>query len=353
MRSALSQLRANGPDRLDLAYTSWAPTDESGDVPVGERAQWLKKLAEITVSKDYAVAFERWKESVTKTGASAEVETTSRLLVGHGNDSATDVGLSLHYTWGVPLIPGSALKGLAAHYVDAVYGGDRGAPAPYAADPPGEAYRALFGSPEIDGAEGSGGKIVFHDALYVPNSAPGDRPFAVDVLTVHQVKYYNTSGASWPNDCDEPKPVQFITVRPKVRLLLAIDGPPTGVKIAMRLLKESLAQWGAGGKTSSGYGRFCEPSTEKIASSVPAREHKPGDLVAVTRIDRPDPNPKKNRIWGEIEDGIGGFIPEGAVIPAPGESVHLVIGNKNSNGSYNFHLPRKQTERPQPKRGKH
>lgn len=351
MRSALSKLGANGPDRLDLAYTSWAPTDESGGVPVGKRGQWLKNLAEIVISKDYAVAFERWKRSVMETGTCVEIETTSRLLFGHGNDSATDVGLGLQHTWGVPFIPGSALKGLAAHYVDAVYGRDGDAPSPFAADPPGDAYRALFGAPEIAGAEGGGGKIVFHDALYVPNSAPRDRPFAVDVLTVHQVNYYKTPGASWPNDKDEPKPVQFISVRPGIRMLLAIDGPPTGVDFAMRLLKEALAKWGVGGKISSGYGRFSEPSTRKHAISVPSRAYKPGDPVMVMRTDRPDPK-GKNRVVGVSEDGIGGFIPEGAVIPAEGEFVELEIDHQNNDGSYSFRLPRLPKKKTQSERGK-
>jgi CRISPR-associated protein Cmr6 len=51
-----------------------------------------------------------------------EVELLSRLLVGHGTQSPTEVGLTTHRTWGVPVVPGTALKGLLSHYVDAVYG---------------------------------------------------------------------------------------------------------------------------------------------------------------------------------------------------------------------------------------
>jgi CRISPR-associated protein Cmr6 len=33
-------------------------------------------------------------------------ELTNRFLIGHGNASATDVGLSVHHTWGVSVILG-------------------------------------------------------------------------------------------------------------------------------------------------------------------------------------------------------------------------------------------------------
>jgi CRISPR-associated protein Cmr6 len=45
-----------------------------------------------------------------------------RLIVGLGGDNVLETGLTLHHTYGVPLIPGNALKGLAAHYCDQVWG---------------------------------------------------------------------------------------------------------------------------------------------------------------------------------------------------------------------------------------
>jgi CRISPR-associated protein Cmr6 len=49
-------------------------------------------------------------------------ELASRLLIGHGNASATDVGLSMHHTWGVSVILGSAMKELPAHYLNMFFG---------------------------------------------------------------------------------------------------------------------------------------------------------------------------------------------------------------------------------------
>jgi CRISPR-associated protein Cmr6 len=194
----------------------------------------------------------------------------SRLLIGHGNPSGSDVGLTVHRTWGVPVLPGSALKGLTAHYVDALYGDrdeperrqwlgptwTRGRVRP--GDGAGAAFGGLFGAPEADGEENSArrGLVEFHDALYVPGSAHG-KPFARDVLTVHQKPYYDQrSEDDWPNDWTSPVPVPFITVRPGTRFLLVLTGPRSWRVRAMSLLLAALAEWGIGGKTSVGYGRL-------------------------------------------------------------------------------------------------
>ena len=66
-------------------------------------------------------------------------------------------------------------------------------------------------------AGAAAGLVTFHDALYVPGSLPDNKPFAPDILTVHQKGYYDSSGNTSPNDYDSPTPVSFLTVRPKCR----------------------------------------------------------------------------------------------------------------------------------------
>jgi len=275
------------PDHLGLAYDAWAPTEVAdGKVSDDNRRPWLEKLAELAVSPDYARSFDRWKASFSATGDRlAELTLASRLLIGHGNASAIDVGLTVHHTWGVPLIPGSALKGLVAHYVDATYGPTDASQKPWGQQGeervradyqgvtwnrrriergPGVVYRALFGAPDAredatmreNGFEAgaAAGLVTFHDALYVPGSSTDDRPFSADVLTVHQKGYYDSSGQSAPNDYDSPNPVAFLTVRPKCRLLLALSGPSEWTELAAQLLADALQNWGVGGKTAAGYG---------------------------------------------------------------------------------------------------
>lgn len=294
MREALRGLERHAGEHVALAYDAWAPVGADGKVRAERRKdetesprdEWLKKLESIQIHKDYRAAFERWKNSFGVPGDRlAEFTLESRLLIGHGNSSATDVGLTVHHTWGVPVIPGSALKGLLAHYVDATYGPSDPSKKPWEQEEeeglrvdyqgviwgkrgpergPGAVYRALFGAPDaredelmrahsID-AGAITGLVTFHDALYVPGTAPADRPFVADVLTVHQKAYYDSSGGTWPNDYDSPNPVAFLTVRPKCGFLLALSGPSEWTELAAHLLSEALSKWGIGGKTSAGYG---------------------------------------------------------------------------------------------------
>ncbi len=276
------------PSHLALAYDAWAPASASGDdagkVPVdlknngqvviaGYRAKWLEALENTTIDRDYLRAYERWKISLGNASCKP-VALTSRLLVGHGNASATEVGLTVHHTWGVPMIPGSAIKGVCAHYVAATYGSEPNVESakfrgPTWSDgkvtkPLGEFYRALFGAPEVGDQPGEGGAVTFHDALYVPGSANG-KPFAIDVTTVHQRSYLGqmegvgTPGERWPNDYDSPNPVGFLTVKKGTELLLAASAKdPLWSDLAFKLAAEAIREWGAGSKTSSGYGRVVE-----------------------------------------------------------------------------------------------
>ena len=323
------------PDHLGLAYDAWAPTEVAdGKVSDDNQSPWLEKLAELAVSPDYARSFDRWKASFAAPGDRlAELTLASRLLIGHGNASATDVGLTVHHTWGVPVIPGSALKGLVAHYVDATYGptdasktpweqqGDERVRADYQGVTwnrrriergPGAVYRALFGAPDARNdatmreqgfeAGATAGLVTFHDSLYVPGSLADNKPFAADVLTVHQKGYYD-DGLKWtqwnqhrlgqepdvraPNDYDSPNPVAFLTVRPKCRLLIALSGPSEWSELAGQLLADALKNWGVGGKTAAGYGigtvgqwKAPEPRRSKAEQAIADLEKHSKDALS-------------------------------------------------------------------------
>jgi CRISPR-associated protein Cmr6 len=284
------------PEHVALAYDAWAPVGDDGK----GRAEWLSSLSAISVPRDYQRSFDHWKKSFSAVGDRVfELTLASRLLVGHGTSSASDVGIAVHHTWGVPVIPGSALKGLVAHFVDATYGpsdpdrepwaqkGDERTRADYQGVTwgggriergPGAVYRALFGAPdarEDDAmrergfeAGASTGLVTFHDALYVPMGGDDDRAFTADVLTVHQKNYYDSSGGSLPNDYESPTPIAFLTVRPGARLLFAMSGPADWTELAEKLLRDALERWGVGGKTSAGYGRLVASETRPAGSAT-------------------------------------------------------------------------------------
>jgi CRISPR-associated protein Cmr6 len=273
MRNVIRRkVSAGDASHFGHAYDVLAPPPLGVGTPdVAAREAWFGHCEAIAISPDYALFYQRWKASFSDTAELHEVTAKARLLIGHGNPSGSDVGLSVHHTWGVPVLPGSALKGMLAHYVDAVYGADdpaqpgrRGWRGPTwtdrrvrQGDGAGANFAALFGGPEVDNEEGSGrrGFVEFHDALYVPDRGR-ELPFARDVLTVHQKPYYDSAGTAFPTDWDSPNPVGFITVRPKTRFLLALSGDGDWPKLAMTLLLAALKEWGIGGKTTAGYGRL-------------------------------------------------------------------------------------------------
>ncbi|WP_224365791.1 type III-B CRISPR module RAMP protein Cmr6 [Hyalangium versicolor] len=267
------------PSHAGLAHERWAPLpvllakEAQGST---ERNQWMDRLAQCREPERYAHAYRRWEDSLKGPDILRfTVRALGRVLVGHGNPTATGVGLTLHHTWGVPMLPGSALKGLTANYVQAVYGPGAD-PGTDERDPfrgltwkgprpirgAGWVFRLLFGSPDVDtsGEEALAGKIRFHDALWVPTKA--SPMLARDVLTVHQRRYYESGGTQWPGDFDDPNPVSFLTLAPGGCFLIALElssGVEEGqvlLERAGRYVAEALEEWGLGGKTSAGYGRF-------------------------------------------------------------------------------------------------
>jgi CRISPR-associated protein Cmr6 len=159
-------------------------------------------------------------------------------------------GLTLHATYGTPLIPGTALKGVASSYCQTVWGD--AAPEGKSNDfrPGGDVFRVLFGSHD------EGGLITFHDAWITPETLAG--ALRHDVMTPHHSAYYSESeGQTEPTDFDDPIPVPFLSVSGS--FLVALSGAAVSEKwlnLASCLLKQALNHLGVGGKTNGGYGRL-------------------------------------------------------------------------------------------------
>lgn len=214
-------------------------------------APHFQEVVRLTVSPTYGIFFESWRDALTHAGTVMfEAKALGRLAVGLGAESVLENNLSIHRTYGVPYIPGSALKGLAARYArqrleDEAWHTEVNQRGDIIRR--GEAYRVLFG----DTAEA--GYVTFFDALYVPNSAPQNRPLVLDVITVHHPKYYQGESAP-PADWDSPTPVPFLSARGSY--LIALFGPDAWVDVAFQILARALREEGIGAKTNSGYGRM-------------------------------------------------------------------------------------------------
>src|SRR5579872_1290626 len=155
----------------------------------------------------YAEAFARRDRSFAsdRSCGSERLSTASRLIVGLGSENVLETGLQLHHTYGVPIIPGSALKGLASHYCHDVWGQRQNASAPEEnlLFRRGEKHHSLlFGTTE------DGGVITFHDAWIVPELLK-DGALRLDVMTPHHPKWQTNEAP--PTDFDSPVPVSFLS----------------------------------------------------------------------------------------------------------------------------------------------
>src|SRR5205823_1780838 len=163
---------------------------------------------------------------------------------GLGDESVLETAISLHRTYGVPYIPGSALKGLAASYARQRLGDD------WHKD--SKAYEIVFGNTD------DAGYITFFDGLYIPGTGFSGKALWPDVITVHHQKYYQNPNTP-PADWDDPIPVPFLTATGSY--LIALAGPELEkqeewIDTTFAILKDALAELGIGAKTSSGYGRL-------------------------------------------------------------------------------------------------
>lgn len=215
------------------------------DYEDGRKQSHVAQVSAIAVPDAYLKFFDRWRAALTASGAIIVREATvqGRLSIGLGGEGVLETAITLHHTYGIPYIPGSALKGLAANYARNRLNKDDW-------NTKSDAYKVMFG--ETDSA----GYVTFFDALYVPNSGRknGGKAQALwpDVITVHHPKYYQ--GDQPPADWDSPTPVPFLSATGTY--LLAIGGPADWVEKAFEILACALAKEGVGAKTSSGYGRM-------------------------------------------------------------------------------------------------
>jgi CRISPR type III-B/RAMP module RAMP protein Cmr6 len=180
-----------------------------------------------------------------------------RLVVGLGEETPSEVGMRLHGTYGAPVLPGSALKGVAR----AMARDDKDNYADYG--------RAAFGNEvgaTADTAAGTAkaGTATFLDALPDP---PGNAAgaIAIDVVNPHAPGYYRTAGQEPPADYQQPIPVQFLTVSSAVSFRVHVlgrrphdDEAELAADQARDWLLAGLAELGIGAKTNAGYGYLVE-----------------------------------------------------------------------------------------------
>jgi CRISPR/Cas system CMR subunit Cmr6 (Cas7 group RAMP superfamily) len=187
----------------------------------------LDQATGVKVSEVYRAAFRRWlKQFVQKTPAGCArvhftVQAAAPIAIGLGNASPLEVGMRLHHTYGMPLLPASALKGLCRRVARLLRHDSK------LSD---EAIDALFGFSRD--TQAAAGAVVFYDAWYDPDSV-GGAPFHRDVITVHHPAYYG-DGKTPPTDFDDPTPVPFLVIKPARSSCACWTRPTIGGQISRK-----------------------------------------------------------------------------------------------------------------------
>jgi CRISPR-associated protein Cmr6 len=240
-RTLLQRVRVHSTTHAGLWLDKYIDLAETAQTPQARLVQEITQ--EISTPDIYAPFFDRWRKALEERGAIIKVaEVKGRMVINLGAETVLETSIALHHTYGTPLIPGSALKGVAAHYANNHLADDQ-----WIYSNP--AHKIMFGD------SNTAGYVTFFDALYIPGSGYKRRALWPDIITVHHPEYYQSgSNPPPPADWDNPTPIPLLSATGKY--LVALAGPLEWVNKAFEILGLALEKEGIGAKTSSGYGRL-------------------------------------------------------------------------------------------------
>lgn len=210
----------------------------------------------------------------------------NRLVVGLGNESVYENSMTLHHIYGIPYLPGSAIKGMTRNYIiNSCFARDDKNGKQWTEKAEQDTlFKYIFGTGVDEEGKGIRGNVVFFDAF--PTEAPTIEP---DVMNNHFQSYYE--GDTPPADWISPNPVFFLTLKDaKFKIYLGVRDdkivketeaggesplrrvPPIRpassdtifheqdrvVDLIAAWVKAALANHGIGAKTAVGYGRLKE-----------------------------------------------------------------------------------------------
>jgi CRISPR-associated protein Cmr6 len=238
-----------------------------------------EELDKFKWDKDFINAIENRKKQITtqlqKEGYNLQNFSLSiywRLVIGLGASHPQETSMTLHHIYGIPYIPGSAIKGVTRHWAVLKFADnnrknnekfedaikriaealERGDDLNMEIDK--IAFKDLI---EIFGTQEKQGKVIFFDAYPV-----GEIKLKIDIMNPHYPEYY--AGKETPTDWQNPVPIKFLTVEnTKFEFYLGIKSKNSEGLLdkTKRLLLEALKEYGIGAKTSSGYGILKETNT--------------------------------------------------------------------------------------------
>lgn len=188
-----------------------------------------------------------------------------RLIIGLGASHPQETSMTLHHIYGIPYIPGSAVKGVTKHWTILKFA-DK-----FKEEEKSEDFEKAIKeiSTKLDlgdkldikvgeitfqniidifGTQKQEGKVIFFDSYPIDNLK-----LKIDIMNPHYPQYYSKKEA--PTDWQKPNPIKFLTIDTKTKFQFYLAGKDKELlNKAQNLLKEALENLGVGAKTSLGYG---------------------------------------------------------------------------------------------------
>lgn len=251
MRSQLKNLTAGPHDNIGLLLERYSPSKlETADALKAH----LERCAGAQAPQDYRRYFEAWRQSVDALGLwSFEARLLSRMTLGTGEASPIENGIALNRLFGLPIVPGSSLKGAlraAAQEMLGITGNI----------PPNLSHAAMqkefsdAGGMLADtfGSASQMAAVSVWDAWWVPGQ---QKPYVLETWTPHHTRYMSEA-SSLPVETESPVPISLLAVPRGARFRFAIDLPSPEWREALKPVMERALARGLGAKFNQGYGRF-------------------------------------------------------------------------------------------------
>jgi len=254
---------------------------EDGEKKKSEFLKTFKGIPEIVMKTTNF--YNEVKSSLEKQGYVPIIDksftTKSRLVVGLGSSHVLETALTLHHIYGIPYIPGSALKGVCRAVAFWKLAEQKGI-----LNNDNELknlYNWFYGNLNennsdiltyqlLFGAQNFRGLLLFLDAY--PTMDESTEIFELDIMNVHYPSYYGEGKA--PGDWENPVPIYFLTVKPGVEFKICVlfdefrwkKLKESGIKndeverlvsnknFLEEILKIAISQFGVGAKGRLGYG---------------------------------------------------------------------------------------------------
>lgn len=191
-----------------------------------------------------------------------------RLIIGLGASHPQETSMTLHHTYGIPYIPGSAVKGITRHWIVLKFADDIARETKEDFEKVIDKISSAIESDnninrqideinfkdilDIFGTQKHEGKIIFFDAYPIDNIK-----LKTDIMNPHYPDYYTKNEP--PTDWQSPRPIKFLTIDSNTKFQFYIAGKDKELlDKTKKLLIEALKNYGIGAKTSLGYGIFEE-----------------------------------------------------------------------------------------------